>query len=662
LTIYNNRYRSDIDGLRAIAVLSVLSFHLNPSLLPGGFVGVDVFFVISGYLITSLILYQIRSGSFSLYDFYLRRMRRILPALFLILVASLVAACLILRTKDFLWYSRSFIFATFQISNIFFQQDVGYFDPSFDTTPLLHTWSLGVEEQFYLIFPSLLILAHKQIRGYFTPILGIALVGIISFVFSVWSVEVNSKIAFYSISSRFWELSIGALLALNQTKFRSHFLVEIVGIVGIFLLILSFITTRNTDFPGYNALLPCLATAALIFSGKEAQTFTTRFLSLRPLVLIGLISYSLYLWHWPIIAFWRYVAPEDPFSLLSSAIIIISSLILSFLSWWFVELPFRRKKVLIKENGDEISLENQKVGMAASSFSTFIKTPIFVTASIFALLSTLIYIDIQSSDGWTWRLENSNLKKFANSEQLAKLSMLQKLAFAPKCHLFDERQYNKGVRLPENYLECVVTGSPNKIDVLLIGDSHAAHYSTALHDWSAKHGLSFLTVTAGACSIFNVYKGTRKIYCKYYADYVERIFKDNMQSLDYIFIGQIWQDGAYVYDEHSINKIKSIFEMGKKTIVLGQVPSMSITNFDERKPIIGKVNIDGMYRDVIFKNNEKMRQLVDSYDNVQFFDPKPYLCKRDVCSPVNNNIFLYLDESHINKYGSRYLSTFFDFD
>jgi peptidoglycan/LPS O-acetylase OafA/YrhL len=335
-------YRPDIDGLRAIAVLSVVAYHLSLGGVSAGFVGVDIFFVISGFLITSIVHREISSSSFSLVKFYERRIRRIVPALTCVLVISCIVAWYGLLPQEFDDFAKSLVAAVLSVSNILFWRQAGYFDTPSELKPLLHTWSLGVEEQFYLFFPPLLMWISRHYKNSLRKwIIGIA---IISFAVSAWGVFTFPTATFYLIDTRAWELMIGAMLALeifpsiNGTVQRN-----IASIGGLLLIgIADFVFTASTPFPGAAALLPCLGAALIIAAGKTGTSFVGKLLSIKPLIFIGLISYSLYLWHWPIFVFHR--AGVLPTTILGHHMglgVLAESVIAAVLSWRFVEMPFR---------------------------------------------------------------------------------------------------------------------------------------------------------------------------------------------------------------------------------------------------------------------------------------------------------------------------------
>ena len=338
-------YRAHIDGLRAVAVVPVVLYHFRVPGFGGGFVGVDVFFVISGFLITSLIFGELREGAFSVLRFYERRMRRIFPALFAVIAASTAAATLIFFPRDLLRFAESAAATALFSSNFDFWQQAGYFDTAADLKPLLHTWSLAVEEQFYLVFPALLYLLHTRKRV--SLLVLVAGLAVVSFALSVWAVGSFPSAAFYLAPYRTWELMLGAILALGDfPTLKSKWTRDALGAAGLAAIGWAvFAFTAATPFPGLNALFPCLGAAALIYAGEGDGGAVRQFLSWRPIVFVGLVSYSLYLWHWPIHVFSKY-ASGGPADSLQTGVLIALSFVLAVLSWRYVEMPFRHRDVV----------------------------------------------------------------------------------------------------------------------------------------------------------------------------------------------------------------------------------------------------------------------------------------------------------------------------
>src|SRR5476649_1669486 len=295
--------RPDIDGLRAVAVLIVVGFHACPQFDPSGFIGVDIFFVISGYLISTIVLRQLSAGRFSFLDFYGRRARRLLPALLAVLVACLVAGWLLLLPREFKEFGRHVAAAAAFVPNIMLWHESGYFDTSASAKPLLHLWSLGIEEQFYLLWPLLLVAIP---RGKGRMLALTALLAVISFAYSVYATDHQPVAAFFSPMSRWWELMLGGLLAQFTRKRPSlgHCRDNVASLAGTLLIAATLLLLDSEEgFPGWWALPPAAGTFLLLLAGSRA--WVNRLLSNRLLVGCGLISYPLYLWHWPILTFAR---------------------------------------------------------------------------------------------------------------------------------------------------------------------------------------------------------------------------------------------------------------------------------------------------------------------------------------------------------------------
>jgi peptidoglycan/LPS O-acetylase OafA/YrhL len=353
------KYRPDIDGLRAVAVLSVLAYHIDVSRVRGGFVGVDVFFVISGYLISAIVFSEIAAGRFSVLSFYDRRIRRIFPALFCMLIVFSLIASFYLLPAEFVDYSKSLLAATTSVSNFYFWQHSGYFN-SPASNPLLHTWSLAVEEQFYILFPIFLVM----IRRFFPTKLrtGVVVLFLLSLAASAATVAFHPSTAFYMPYTRAWELLLGTILSLGMLpRLHNAVLRNMATVTGIGLIFYSMLKyTDKTPFPGLTALVPCVGTMLIIGAGEFGPSLVGRVLAWRPVVFVGLISYSLYLWHWPIIVLhtaglsinlsdvlpysWAARLPGFRFDVM---IELAAPFVLGALSWRFVERPFRSRPLRI---------------------------------------------------------------------------------------------------------------------------------------------------------------------------------------------------------------------------------------------------------------------------------------------------------------------------
>jgi peptidoglycan/LPS O-acetylase OafA/YrhL len=341
------QYRREIDGLRALAVLPVLLFHAGFQSFGGGYVGVDIFFVISGYLITSIIISELKAGTFSIVKFYERRARRILPALFLVMLACFPFAWLWMSPSGLQDFSKSVIAVSLFLSNILFWKEAGYFATANELKPLLHTWSLAVEEQYYVLFPLFLMLAWRFVTRRW--LIGILCLGALaSLALSEWALTRYASVSFYLLPTRGWELLIGTLAAFylfarnnNEAPSQLHQIASLLGVLLITYSIFAF--DKFTPFPGINALPPTIG-AVLIVLFANPQNVVGKILGSKLLVGIGLISYSTYLWHQPLFSFARYGSIQEP-SKIMYLLLILFALLLAFFTWKFVETPFRNKNI-----------------------------------------------------------------------------------------------------------------------------------------------------------------------------------------------------------------------------------------------------------------------------------------------------------------------------
>ena len=442
------RYRPDIDGLRAFAVMAVVLFHAGLDAVPGGFVGVDIFFVISGYLITRLIVEQLREGKFSFWDFYARRTRRIYPALFVLIPLVLLAGFFVLTPGEYEDLAMSAIYSSAFLANIYFWLNTGYFDLAAVTMPLLHLWSIGVEEQFYMMWPATLVLVWRFARmGQTATLIALVVATVLLAILCIVWTGLDSKSAFYLPFTRLWEFTLGALvLALPAITWPR--LADLLSVLGVAAMVGAALTlNENLPYPGYYAILPCAGAAACMAAGETS--LMGHFLSLRPNVMLGKLSYSLYLWHWPIFVYYGlYTESEVP--VYEKLWLIPLALGISYLSWRFVEQPIRRRK----------DHPRQYVMIGASAAAT--------TACI-ALL-------VVANSGFPSRIPES-VRALGDREAMMQFDCTER------------------IKLPElRGKRCVVGapwGSASK-HALLWGDSHARHLLPILNIPAREQGLSIL--------------------------------------------------------------------------------------------------------------------------------------------------------------------------
>ena len=448
------KYRAEIDGLRALAVLPVILFHAGFEWFSGGFVGVDVFFVISGYLITTIIISEMAEGKFSILNFYERRARRILPALFFVMAACLPFAWLWLTPNGLKGFGQSLVAVSTFSSNILFWLDSGYFDTAAELKPLLHTWSLAVEEQYYILFPIFLMFTWRL--GIKWVLVLLSVVFLLSLGVAQWVTQYASdpKIisgAFFLLPTRGWELLIGVFAAFYlkyNTHLKSHAVNQMLSLLGFGMIAYSIIAfDKTTPFPGLYALIPTIGTGLLILCAVP-KTFVHRLLSLKYIVGIGLISYSAYLWHQPLLAFARHRILGDVSELILIALC-ITSLVMAWFSWRFVERPFRNKLTHSRNN-------------------------IFLFSFIGIFLFTVSGLFLHLKDGFR-DIKNESTYEYLASIGLKKYELDNKILSKDSWRILREIYKNKDYDVDNNISDASNNFSPlsSAKKVLLVGNSHS---------------------------------------------------------------------------------------------------------------------------------------------------------------------------------------------
>lgn len=452
-------YRPDIDGLRTIAVVPVVLFHAGVAGFSGGFVGVDIFFVISGYLITSIIHSELANNRFSIARFYERRARRILPALFAVMLACLITGWFMLTPADYEQMAQSILAALLFVSNMWFWQNSGgYFQGASDYLPMLHTWSLAAEEQFYIFFPLFLMALHRFGRRLVLP--ATLAVVVVSFLLAFWATPKMPSASFYLLPTRIWELGFGCLLALGiAPQQMNRTLRELVAAMGLLAIAVPIVIyDHSTVFPGLAALPPVLGAALIILAGSTGPTLVGHLLSLRPMLFIGLLSYSLYLWHWPIMAFarnWLFSVELPP---AWQAGTVIASFAAAWASWRFVEHPFRKPA---RDGGlsRRQIFTSSGVGMAS-----------------IGLLAGMVMI---SSGAASQRFSDEQLAGMATTER-----------YEPGTHCFDTYKAQE---------LCAFGAKEAASTWLLWGDSHARHLLPAISALAEREGRKLIFAGASTC-------------------------------------------------------------------------------------------------------------------------------------------------------------------
>jgi len=644
------KYRSEIDGLRAVAVIPVIAFHAGFSSFSGGFVGVDVFFVISGYLITTIILSEMELGKFSLVNFYEKRARRILPALFLVMFISLVVAWFWLLPDDMKEFSESLMAVSLFSSNIFFWSKTGYWDAASELKPLLHTWSLAVEEQYYVLFPLFLMIMWRYrkrwILGSFMILAGMSLA------LAHWGAYNKADSTFYLLPTRAWELAIGAAIAFyflyrKQTirAILSHKLVDdILGLLGLLMIIYSIVIyNEETPFPSLYTLVPTIGTGLIILF-SSSTTLVGRLLSIKPLVAVGLISYSAYLWHQPLLAFARYKVISEPNELTYMGLAFLS-FPLAYLSWRFVEKPFRTK-------------------------GKFTRKAIFT----YSLIGSLAFISI----GFVGHLTNGLPQRLA--PDVAELSLLNNGCLT-SC--LDVKKRTAGST-------CIIGKQGVSPSFALLGDSHSTRLTKSLDKILRSNNKSMVVFSQSWCPPLIDFATTnhgKRPYCR---DFMNNAFSsiENNSNIKTVFLHAEWANytkgmragekvEAFYTDsfspEESIDENTLAFtrslertqsflsNLKKNTILISSVPEYEL----HVPQTLAKLRLEGVnelpveYQINFSKYQDRNKEVLGAFNftkskdlAITIIDAYAVLCEKEFCSYVDGNRPLYQDKSHLSYEGS----------
>ena len=602
-------YRPDIDGLRAVAIVPVVLFHAGLGGLKGGFVGVDVFFVISGYLITSLIAGEIGEGRFSVVTFYERRIRRIFPALLAMILCVSAGAALILLPDDFRAFGRSVVATALFGSNILFWSESGYFDAAAETKPLLHTWSLAVEEQFYVVFPLFLVAARRLLKERWS--LALALIVALSFLWSAAQVASEPPAAFYLAQSRAWELLLGSLIALDAIpSLPSRAGREIASGSGLALIAYSAVSfSPQTPFPGAAALLPCLGAALFIHAGSGGSTTAaSRLLSLRPVVFVGLISYPLYLWHWPLLVLAKRLALRQ-LAPLEIAGVVAGSVVLAALTWKFIEQPIRRR-------GSGAIPRARLFAGAAAGLSA---------AAAFGVLATVFPHSIARQGDYV-------AQHIRGREDYR----------AGNCFMEPEQSYSDWARQGP----CLIDNHASRT-VLVWGDSFAAQYVPGLALNPAAASWNFVQYTAASCPPVLGARVPWAPNCPDFNGHLGEILE--RFRIDTAVLAARWE--RYRIGSEALEQtMRWLRARGVSVVLVGQGPS-----FDFKDPA------EYLYRTAQDRARSKPGERIN--DELRaipgygaFFDPYRFLCPEADCMLARGGQFLYYDDGHYSTYGSTLVS------
>ena len=642
-------YRPDIDGLRAMAVIAVILYHAGVPYAGGGYIGVDVFFVISGFLITSLIMKDKEQGTFTFAGFWERRARRILPALVTMIAATLVAGWFLFLPVDYAALGKQTAAQAVFGSNILFYKESGYFDSEAFLKPLLHTWSLAVEEQFYIFYPLGLYLLWRYTRFKLSSF--ILLGAGVSFALCLAMMEINPRLAFYMLPFRAWELLVGALIACYGQKLpryqgKTNQMIALTGLAAIFAPV--YLYDSKTTFPGLAALFPVLGTALLIYVHANAATFVSKALTLRPVVFVGLVSYSWYLWHWPVMVFTRYmpwVEYTQTVALLCAAL----SFIPAVLSWKFIETPFRKK----------IFLPRRRV---------LLTTSVAMLVLFTACGGVLFY-----SNGLAQRLPedvarySAGVNDFNQRREQCDKTSVEKINRDEVCNTLD-------VKIAPEFI--------------LWGDSQADAIAPVFFTLSQKYGRNGYVVTHHGCeSIIGFHKKSwdPRYPCKEFNKAVFDLIKrhkikhvflisgyNSWMAANYLDPGNVTLEGEYPQGYKTIlgaglaRTVDLLRKEGAQVYFMYDVPSAT---FDvPRLKALDKLyglNVDrgAMSRKSYLGSREaQTKPFLDKYgkNKITVLDPADILCKEEQCIYEHDGFSLYYNKTHLSTHGAEYLMPLFE--
>ena len=632
-------YRADIDGLRAIAVLSVVIFHAFPSLIPGGFIGVDIFFVISGFLISTIIFKEVEAGTFTFSDFYSRRIRRIFPSLIVVSIACYVAGWFLLFPDEMAQLGKHLFGGSTFISNFILLNESGYFDNSTETKPLLHIWSLGIEEQFYFVWPICIAFLSTGKKSFlWKAVMGF----IVSFTLCIYRTKLDPSIAFYLPYTRFWELLAGGVLAwfsLYSSNIVSGQLKDklspLLSSLGFLLLVFAFFKIDSkTTFPGSWALLPVISSVLIIGAGKDSL-INNKILSNKILVWVGVISFPLYLWHWPILSFLRIVNGNLP-SVLTRIMAIILSFVLAWLTFKLVESKVRFRK----DSKTIVSL--------------------FLSLVMIGLIGGYSYITGGISSRSSIEDYSSNRNQLLREPSVDQACVNLVGGIKP---LFDYCRYSN------------VNSSRN---IIVLGDSHAHAAFPGISEYLKTKGYNTILFANSNCPpLTGTYTGETDAQREFCVNRITQLLNEvsKVKNVEKIFVftrGAVYITGSEFSAEGNVNPsfmiekksfregaqdtIKKLKSVSSKIYFVSENPELRFKAVSCLSRPLNKVAIDcNVDRNSVYRRQSDYMQILMSLKGVTVIDSRNAFCGVSSCSPFSDaGVLLYADDNHLSKAGSEY--------
>ena len=611
-------YRSEIDGLRAISVIAVVLFHLKLDFFSGGFLGVDVFFVISGYLITNIIYQDLTTNQFSFINFYERRIRRLLPMILITMIITLPFAYILMIPSELIDYSHSFITSSFFTSNFYFWREDGYFRGIDGLKPLLHMWSLSVEEQFYILFPIFLFFLFKLKQKIIYFIIIFALISFFINLLFFYKSEISREAVFYLLPTRGWEILLGSLCIFKK-NIKFNVSSNLISGFGLIIILISFIILDSSyPFPSQYSLLAVIGTVLIILFGSN-ETIVGKILSYNPLVKVGLISFSIYILHQPLFAFIRLSNLEGNYNYF---IYIISLLLLptSYLSWKYIEKPFRKRG-----KNEIISTKNT-----------------FIVFFIFLLFSVFIWLTINKTDGFLNRYDDKD-KYLANFD-------------LKEAEVFVEKKFNS---LILNQFE------NNKLsNVLIIGDSIAMDFVNIINENNLSGNINlstyYISRSCGNLFLKNDYLVPKMSKadinrCLNTDRYHNEVLRKLIIKSDYIILVSAWRKWTIPLLQESINNIN---KLSKAEVII--VGNKNFGDIEFKKLL--KLNSEQRLnkRNKVYQRHTEINEsLKNNFDN--FVDFQELFCQDKITCKIftDENYLITFDGGHLTKKGAKHLGNNF---